>query len=115
MIVKKIKKEDLLKYEDRTKDFEILNFKPKETKKKKIRYNNPDDSDKIFEIESTDNEIVNVRNKELKIESKAGEFIRLIFNAPETLGTYTVSIIVTNKAIKEVEEVLRFHIQVNNP
>ena len=114
MIKKKINNEDLLKYEEITKDYDPLRFAPKAQIKKKIRYMNPDDVDKVFEIESTDDDIVNVRNKELNIESKASEFIRLLFNAPETLGSYKVCVIVKNKANKEVEEVLRFHIQVNN-
>ena len=113
MIKKKVNNEELLKYEDITKDFGVLNFKPNEQQKKKIRYNNPDDEDKVFEIESTDDDTINVRNKELSIESKNGEFIRLLFNAPKTLGTHTVSVIVKNKKNKEVEEVLRFQIQVN--
>ena len=113
MIKKKIRNEDLSKYEEITKDFGVLKLKPNEQKKMKIRYNNPDDFDKTFEIESTDDETVNVRNKEINIESKTGEFIRLLFNAPQTFGTYTVCIVVKNKNNQEVEEVLRFQIEVN--
>ena len=114
MLVKKIKNEDLLKYEDCTRDYEILKFAPQAQKKIKLRYNNPDEIDKDFEIESTANDIINVRSKELHVDSKAGEFIRLTVCAPNTLGKYIVSIVVKNKANKKVEEVLRFQIQVDN-
>ena len=112
MIKKKINNEDLLKYEEITKDYDPLRFVPKAQIKKKIRYMNPDDVDKVFEIESTDDDIVNVRNKELNIESKASEFIRLIFNMPRTIGVYTPKVVVTNKANGEIEEILMFQCQV---
>ena len=53
-----------------------------------------------------------MRSKELRIESKRGNFIRLTLNIPSTICKYTVSIIVKNKDKNEVEEVLRFNIQV---
>ena len=114
MLVKKLKNEDLLKYEENTRDYGILKFAPQIQKKIKIRYNNPDEIDKDFEISSTSNDIIYVRKKELHIESKAGEFIRLTINAPKTIGKYIVSIVIKNKANNTVEEVLRFHIQVDN-
>ena len=112
MIVPKIRNEDLLKYQDITKHFDDLIFKRNTSKKIKIIYNNPDDFDKNFEIISTDNDTVFVRSKELRIESKRGNFIRLTLNIPSTICKYPVSIIVKNKDKNEVEEVLRFNIQV---
>ena len=112
MITQKIRLDpNDLKYEDITKDFELLKFRQEASKKMKIRYNNPDDEDKTFIIESTD-DIIFVRNKELNIEQKSSEYIRITFNMPKTLGTYTASVIVKNKKTGEIEEILRFHMQV---
>ena len=97
--------------EEITKDFPLLKFKPEMTKKMKVRYNNPDDFNKNFIIESTD-DIINIRNKEISIESKSSEFIRLTFVMPKTFGNYTASVIVKNKDINQIEEILRFHMQV---
>ena len=114
MLVKKTKKEDLSKYDKITRDYDPLKIAPNTEKKIKLRYNNPDEMDKDFEIESTANDIIFVRSKELHVDSKAGEFIRLTIVAPKTLGKYTVSIIVKNKANQKVEEVLKFFILVDN-
>ena len=109
---KKINLEDLAKYEDITKDYNNLKFKSNTQKKMKIRYNNPDDIDKVLEIESTDEDTIFVRVKELNIESKSGEFIRLTFNIPSTKCNYSPCVIVKNKTSKQIEEILRFNITV---
>ena len=111
MSQKNILDQNVLKYEDITKDFELLKFKQEASKKMKIRYNNPDDVDKSFIVESTDS-LIFVRNKEMNIEQKSSEYIRLTFNMPKTLGTYTASVIVRNKNTREIEEILRFHMEV---
>ena len=114
MLTQKVKlnSEELLKYEDITKDFELLKFKQEASKKMKIRYNNPDDENKSLIVESSD-DIIYVRNRELNIESKTSEYIRLTFNMPKTLGNYTACIFVKNKDNGEIEEILRFHMQVS--
>ena len=108
----KYKEEDLIKYKDITKVYPILKFEQQATKKMKLRYNNPYDEDKIIIVESTDEDILYVRTKEIKIEQKASEFIRLIFNMPRTIGVYTPKVVVTNKANGEIEEILMFQCQV---
>ena len=109
--ITKLNKKELLKYENITKDFDELTFERDSSKKLKIRYNNPDDEDKYFIIESLD-DIIFVRNKEMKIEEKSSEYIRLTFNIPKTLGIYTSNVIVKNKITGEIEEILRCHMQV---
>ena len=108
---KKYNEEILSKYEDITKDFDLIKIQQGMSVKKKVRYNNPDDEDKNFIVDSTDDIIV-VRTKELRIESKSSEYIRLVFNMPKTLGTYSASVVVTNKDNNKIEEILRFHILV---
>ena len=114
MLTKKLKlsPEDALKYEDITKDFDLLRFQQEASKKMKIRYNNPDDDQKTMIIESSD-DIIQVRTKEINIEPKTSEFIRLTFNMPKTMGNYTACVIVKNKDNDEIEEILRFHMQVS--
>ena len=108
---KKLNPNDLLKYENITKDYNNINIKKETSKKMKLRYNNPDDENKNLVIESLD-DIIFVRNRELFIPQKASEFIRLTFNIPKTLGIYTSNVIIWNKNNGEIEEILRFHIQV---
>ena len=111
---KSIKPEELKKYKDITKDFDDLKLKRNTSKKMKIRYNNPDDEDKKFIIESTD-AILFIRTKELNVQSKTSGYIRFIINTPGTIGTYTPYIIVKKIGIDgvgEVEEVLKFSIEV---
>ena len=103
--------EELLQYEDITKDFD-LKYRRNISKKMKIRYNNPDDEDKTFIIDSTD-PIITIRTKQLTVKSKTGEYIRFVFNIPSTVGVYTPNILVKNVENNEVEEVLRFNIEVN--
>ena len=109
----KLNPDESLKYEDITKDFDLLRFKQEQSKKMKIRYNNPDDEQKTMIIESSD-DIIQVRTTELNIEAKTSEFIRLCFNMPKTLGNYTSCVYVRNKDNGEIEEILRFHMQVSN-
>ena len=105
------KNDDLLKYENITKDFDMLTFTRGESKKMKIRYNNPEDIDKNLVVESSDN-IITVRNRDMFIEQKTSDYIRLIFNIPNTLGIYTSNVTVKDKNSGEIEEILRFHIKV---
>ena len=113
MIKKKISQEELDKNVEITKDYE-LRLKLNTKKKMKIKYNNPDDIDKVFEIQSTDDEILHVRTPELKIPYKEMNFIRLTFESPNTKCIYKPSIIIRNKANKNIEEILRFKIEVND-
>ena len=106
----KLSPKELLTYENITKDFD-LKLDKETTRKKKIRYNNPDDEDKNFVVESLD-DIITIRSKEMYIEQKSSEYIKLTFNIPNTLGRYTSSVIVKNKDKGEIEEILRFNILV---
>ena len=107
----KLSPKELLTYQDITKDFDLIKFEKGTIIKKKIRYNNPDDEDKNFVVESLD-DIITIRSKEMYIEQKSSEYIKLTFNIPNTLGRYTSSVIVKNKDKGEIEEILRFNIQV---
>ncbi len=109
----KFNENDLLKYKEITKEFDLLKFEKNISKKMKIRYNNPDDNDKNLIVESLD-DVIFVRNKEMFIEQKSSEFIRLTFNIPNTLGTYTAHVIVKDKYNGEIEEILKFKIRVVN-
>ena len=57
MIKKKISQEELDENEEITKNYE-LRLKLNTKKKMKIKYNNPDDIDKVFEIQSTDDDVL---------------------------------------------------------
>ena len=105
------KNNELLKYENITKDFDMLTFQRNISKKMKIRYNNPEDIDKNLVVESSD-DIIYVRNRDMFIEQKTSEYIRLIFNIPNTIGIYTSTVTVKDKNSGEIEEILRFHIKV---
>ena len=113
--MKKNKKFDeiLENNEDIIKDYQLkllINMK----KKMKIKYNNPDDVDKVLAITSTDDDILEVRTKELKVEYKDMNFIRLTFNSPSTKCIYKPCVIIKNKANDQIEEILRFRIEIND-
>ena len=105
------KNDDLLKYENITKDFDMLTLSRGEPKKMKIRYNNPEDIDKHLVVESSD-DIISVKDRDMILEQKTSEYIRLTFHTPNTLGIYTSSVTVKDKNSGEIEEILRFHIKV---
>ena len=107
----KLSPKELLTYENITKDFDLIKFEKETTKKMKIRYNNPDDEEKKIIVESLD-DIISVRSRDLNIEQKSSQYIKLTFNIPKTLGIYTSNVIVKNLNKGEIEEILRFHIQV---
>ena len=110
---KKLTNEELLKYENITKDYPPLKLKPETSKKMKFRYNNPDDEDKHIIVESND-EIIEVRSKEVIIEQKNGKFIKLTFHAPKTLANYKPIVVIRNKRNGEIEEILRFNIYIES-
>jgi hypothetical protein len=70
--------------------------------------------DKVFEIQSTDDDVLQVRTPELKVPYKEMNFIRLTFESPNTKCIYRPSVIIRNKANKKIEEILRFKIEVND-
>ena len=112
MIKKKANKTELLKYEEITKEYAQIIMEKETSKKMKIIYNNPDDYNKTLEIESTDDDMVEVRTKVIHLKSKFSDYIRLTFNMPKTVANYNVSVIVKNKTNNEIEEILKFPIQV---
>lgn len=94
-----------------TKHYDLIRFHKNQEKRQKIIYNNPDDFDKNLLVESNDN-MIYIRTKEVKIPSKTGQYIRFIIYAPKTKGFYSPNIIVKNARTREVEEVLQFNIEV---
>ena len=81
---------------------------------KKVKYNNPNDYDKIIQITSTE-PIIYVKTDKLVLDYKSSKYIRLIINSPQTLGTYTCFIVIENTTLKEenkIEEILKFKIKV---
>ena len=102
---------DLSKYKDITKEYPVLRCHKNCTLKKKLKYNNPDDYNKTLSFIAKD-PIIKLRQKELKIEYKSSKYIKFFLELPMTEGTYHPSIAIVNNRTGEIEEVLKFNIEV---
>jgi hypothetical protein len=103
----------LNEYASITKEYPKIILKGSTTYKKKIKYNNPDDVDKIIKLTTSD-PIVKIKTEQFAIEYKSSKFLRFSFEMPATEGKYRPSIIITDMKTGEVEEVLKFFIEVVN-
>lgn len=97
-------------YESITKEYRTQ-LKSNTFYKKKIRYNNPEDNDKLVRVFTTD-PVVKIKKEEILIGFKTSENIRFSIMTPETLGIYKLHIFVENRALGKIEEVLRFIVEV---
>ncbi len=101
-------------YKDLTKEYSIK-IEAGSKLNKKIKYNNPDDEDKIVNIISTE-PILYISTEKLVIEYKSSKYIKLTFISPQTIGKYTAYVVIeiekTNTKPASVEEVLKFNIEV---
>ena len=102
---------DLSKYPDITKEYPLIRCKKNSAVKKKLKYNNPDDYNKTLTLIAKD-PIIKLRQKELKIEYKSSKYIKFILELPMTEGTYHPSIAIVNNRTGEIEEILKFNIEV---
>ena len=100
-------------YKNITHEYQI-SVKSNQILKKKIKYNNPDDYDKIINI-YTNEPYITIKENSFSLEYKSSKYIRLKFQMPKSLGTYIAYIYIENKlpSKSEIEEVLKFIIDVN--
>lgn len=110
-IIKSSTNQDLSKYSYLTKEYPVIRFKKNQTIKKKIKYNNPDDYDKPITVVSKD-PIIKLRQKQMTIEYKSSKYIKFLFELPMTEGNYHPSIVITNDRTGEIEEILKFNIEI---
>lgn len=101
------------KYRYITKEYNIK-VENKCVIKKKIKYNNPDDYNKILKVYTVE-PIIFIKTNNIILDYKTSKYIKFNILAPLTLGTYLAYIIVENTSSKEedkIEEVLKFIIEV---
>lgn len=84
---------------------------------KKIKYNNPDDFDKIIKCYTND-PFIKIKTDTIVLDYKSSKYLRVQFNAPKSLGTVIGYIYIENqsqeiKGKSELEEVLKFVIEID--
>lgn len=94
-----------------TKEYPLMKLRRTVKVKKKIRYNNPDDFDKVLSLTSSDN-ILSLKKQQIKIAYKSSKYIKFSLKMPETLARYRPKIYIKNLRNDEMDEVLQFNIEV---
>lgn len=94
-----------------TKEYPLMKIRRVTKVKKKIRYNNPDDFDKVLSIASSD-PILSLKKNQIKIAYKNSKYIKFSLYMPNTLAMYKPKIYVKNLRNDEMEEILQLNIEV---
>lgn len=96
-----------------TKEYKDIKLKPNSSYKKKIKYNNPDDVAKVIQVSSND-EIIKIKTEELSLDFKSSKYIMFSIITPKTEGFYTAYIKIKNLNKDEIEEILKFYINITS-
>ena len=112
MSVVKSNPKDDRNYEHITKSYPPVQIKKGVKKKWKIKYINPDDDNKELDIKTSDETLILLKRKVLKIKEKEFDYIRFVFKAPITEAIYRPSISIINRYTNEIEEILQFEFEV---
>jgi hypothetical protein len=110
-VVKSVPK-DYKNYDHITKYYERTQVEKEMNKKWKIKYLNPDDENKELDLKTSDDTLIQLKKKVLKIKEKEFDYIRFIFKAPKTEAIYKPNITIINKYTNEIEEILSFEFEV---